>query len=218
MKNNYTLPDMINWDFAKNYTRFKLVRANTNTENLPYRKFLDLKVIYKLETYDHEKIYEINIDSKIMEYWGINEEILYNQTVKNFNQNEVIFTKIEDMIFGSIDENILSYDGFPSLPHDENLIDVYVLSKKFTDNGASMIVYPQILEYISKKYGSYNSFILIPSSVHEVLLFFNAEQEDMDMVTSIVNEVNGDDDLLKEEEILSNHSYFFDNVKQKWFY
>lgn len=79
-----------------------------------------------------------------------------------------------------------------------------VISNESRINGASVILYPGLLEGLWRKYGNY---YLIPSSIHEMLLLSEQDVGDYAMLNEMVQEVNANQ--LEPEERLSDHVYFY---------
>jgi hypothetical protein len=82
---------------------------------------------------------------------------------------------------------------------------MYVLTNSQKLNGAACILYKGLLMRFAERIAS--DLYVIPSSVHEVLLLSAAEQGDHPKLNEIVREVNTSQ--LSQEEILSDHIYYF---------
>lgn len=79
-----------------------------------------------------------------------------------------------------------------------------ILSNDVKINGASVILYPGLLECLEKKYGA---FFLIPSSIHEMLLLQEAGEGDQGILDAMIRDVN--EKQLVPEEVLSDHVYYY---------
>lgn len=73
--------------------------------------------------------------------------------------------------------------------------------------GAAAIIYGKDkIRGLAEKEG--NDIVIIPSSVHECILFPYDESMPFELLNAMVNEVNTSE--VKEEEILSDHVYMYD--------
>jgi adenylate kinase len=84
-------------------------------------------------------------------------------------------------------------------------VGVYVLSNKTGIYGAGTILYPGLLKQITEKLQS--DLIIIPSSVHEVLLTRQMVDTDVEELKEMVELVNTTQ--VRPEERLSNHVYVY---------
>lgn len=82
---------------------------------------------------------------------------------------------------------------------------LYVLSNQRKVNGASVILYPELLKRIYD--GFSGNYYVIPSSVHEVLVLKEKGEEDEEYLNYMVTEVN--EYQVEPEEILSGHVYYY---------
>lgn len=90
--------------------------------------------------------------------------------------------------------------------------EMLVLTNKDKVNGAACLLYPHLLEKLAEERNA--SFIILPSSIHEVLLLpvrDVLEEGEAAAYTQMVHEVNQTE--LAEQEILSDHAYFYDRSK-----
>lgn len=110
------------------------------------------------------------------------EEIAFNNTPERFPSR---FESVYDILGGIIE----GYD-----------LPLYCLTNEKKIFGAGTILYPGMKEKIESIIGD---FIVIPSSVHEVLVI--PECEDVKGITKIIQEVNRS--VVHEEEILADRPY-----------
>lgn len=83
---------------------------------------------------------------------------------------------------------------------------LYVLTNESRLFGAAAIVDKKVLESFAKEHGS--GFYIIPSSIHEVLLFLSEDLNVGERLAEMVHEVNSTE--VSPEEVLSDHVYYFD--------
>ena len=72
-------------------------------------------------------------------------------------------------------------------------------------HGASVIVYPGLLEQLFRKFGA---FFILPSSVHEVIVTPDDGERDARELTDLVKSVNAE--MVAPDEWLSDHIYRYD--------
>ena len=84
---------------------------------------------------------------------------------------------------------------------------LYVLTNTYRTNGATVLLYDDILKELSDLFEK--DLIILPSSIHEVLILATDEndRQNLDHYTAMVKEVNASQ--LQDEEILSDHAYYY---------
>ena len=87
---------------------------------------------------------------------------------------------------------------------------MYVLSNQIRSYGASAILYQGRLEAIGMYLKS--NYYVLPSSVHEVIVIPENEAMGIQSLSAIVQEIN--QTQVQEEEVLSNHAYYYDRKKK----
>ena len=181
----------------------KLVNREMNKVFLkshPYRPFLDLAkiVIY----YDHNEEQNMSktivISSRLMKIWGITKKQLFDTAEKNSVKNmPAIFYPLS--VFMPI-----------PLPEDPPM---YCLTNRKRTYGAACITYPGEAEKIADALDS--DFFLIPSSIHEFLIF-KGTTKDKDKYDTMIKEVNNE--AVPADCVLSDHSYYYDREKKEFIY
>lgn len=84
--------------------------------------------------------------------------------------------------------------GIPHIPICD--LPLFCLSNEKMIFGAGCILYPDMKKKLENMIGD---FIIIPSSVHEVLIF--PDMYDKDMIKNVISEINKE--IVKDDEILS---------------
>ncbi|HAJ74474.1 MAG TPA: hypothetical protein DCM49_06755 [Lachnospiraceae bacterium] len=194
----------------------KLVSFEKNLpmlKEVPYERWLDLAVVYYYQIND-----EILPDAAIMikkehlQMWGVDEEHIRRTAWKNtLRKKKTVFQTLGRTI-KEMEQYLLS-QGMPELPeinHEERL---YILSNRKKLYGAISICYPGEAEKIAELLD--NDYFLIPSSIHECLILPNERDYSLDKLSELVREVNRTQ--LAPQEVLSEHAYFYDRKKKKFF-
>ena len=171
-------------------------RSSHYLEGKVHREVEDLSVIYRLnmELRDGKKGSCV-VTEDMMRLMGLDEKELYDLAMENAPINSPYQIKsITEML-----EEMTNEEVFPSCP-------LMVLTNDETIYGASVIMYPNVLEQCSAVMNG--NFYIIPSSMHECLLQPDNENVSLEELKAIVEEVN--DTLLSPEEFLSNNVYHYD--------
>ena len=194
---------MGSWESAKGRIVVELVKEAWNRElleKLPYRAFLDLAVIYRLKMWECKSGDAVHtVTNGMMEYWDITEEELYEAALANLQKEEfeIIggYQAVQDMI--------------------EELIDVkeesefhewmYIFTNRSRIKGAAAMLRTDLLDRFAKAQES--DLIILPSSVHEVILLPAMDDEDAAELRRIVQDINEKE--VQEEERLSDEVYYF---------
>ena len=179
--------------YAAEHIIFRLIGKERNEallEKCPHRPFLDLMITCQLLLPDQDRGSGVTlIDKKILK----------------------ALEMTEDELFQHAERNTLRLMGIRRFPLDavmtENLSgcpDVEVLTNEASFYGASLMLYPSVLAETAERSGK--DLVIIPSSVHELLLMPLDESTDIASLDEIIRSVN---DTLLPEEILSSHVYLF---------
>lgn len=185
--------------------RGKLVNTEKNLEMLkgmPHREFLDLSLIYYVEICMNERgIGSILVKNEHMEKWERNEEELYRAVMENMeNGSGGMVKKLMELI-----AQIMEVEGLPD-EVDGKEVDLYVLTNKRRVNGAVYMMNKRMLREVFHMIGK--DFLILPSSIHEVLLVPVKEEkyeQKLAEFAEMVRTVN--DTQLDATDILSNHVY-----------
>lgn len=211
-----------NADIIEDYNRiqkkivFKLINYEKNKELLkkvPYKKYLDLAIVcyVMLELYDTATATML-IREQNLKQWNVTKEDIYKEAFLNSQKILPYFFKpisevVEDMICEA-------GDGKVPFERDRDYEPMYVLSNTVKSYGASVILYDHVLENIGEELGE--NFYVIPSSVHEVIIVPESECYDREALESMITEINEKE--VEEEEILSNHPYFYHKKEGRLLY
>jgi hypothetical protein len=189
--------------FAKVKDRIvmRVINYERNLELLaqvPHFRYLDLAIVfYCLLSSDETTQASILIYNQHLSFWGIDTDTLYECAV--VNTPNLLPHEMKDMT--SILKDVLGEDTV-----DETAdIPMYVLTNRYHTNGACVILYDQLLKQLADSFD--RDLVVLPSSIHEVLLVPVEVSVDLAQYDSMVQEVN--ETQLADDEVLSNHAYFF---------
>lgn len=192
------------WDKAKKRIVMKLINTKQNEEllkDIPSVPFYDLSIIFCVAVCDFMNEYAtILIHNQHLSLWDITQEELYEIAMENTPKLlPYLFKNMEDILVEAADVN------FPKE------MEMYVLTNKTKINGAVAITYKGLLEEIAEELS--DNFYIIPSSIHEVLIIpWKSVKEEYTLkdFAEMVEEVN--ETQLMDDEVLSNHVYFYNKT------
>lgn len=200
--------DFLHWENVRGRVYAKLVNAGRNEEMLgmvPHRLFLDLAVVYYIAAVEMDggrDIGAVLISSRHMSLWAQSEEALYEAAVCNMRSDgDPLFENIGTVLNGLMPEDA-DFWGSRGVSMD---IGMYVLTNHRKHYGASMMLDQNILKGISDRMKG--DFIVLPSSVHEVIVLAADDGMKYRDLASIVQEVNAAE--VSAEEYLSDHVYVY---------
>lgn len=144
------------------------------------------------------------VKKNMLEVWGITGEALYEQALKN---TERLFApemiNMKDVLFGDNEEETESKE---LLPHE-----LYVLRNDVKMNGATVMLYPNLLQEIGE--ATKSNFFILPSSIHELILVKDVGEMSAEEFQRMVMEINRTQ--VDPEEVLSDEVYCYDYREQK---
>lgn len=203
----YIIPKLINYE--KNREHLK---------KLPHVRFLDLAVVfqYLIRTAEDEHA-SILIYNHHLDYWNVTANDLHEAALHNA---PLLLPAQFDCLADLLKKNPCSPsscepDSSPCKPPaPEHIIPMYVLTNSRRINGASAMLYNGLLQQLSDHFQQ--NLIILPSSVHEVLIVPSAEEDcscdTMSHFSDMVREVN--ETQVADDELLSNHAYLYTKADQ----
>ena len=158
----------------------------------------------------------VTINNNLMETWEKSVEELYEQTKKN---TPILFEKsfksINEVLLGLVKErlgdNQNELDKMEKLLAEQEIISLYVLTNKIGINGAAVILYDNVLKMIAEELES--DLIILPSSIHEVLVLVFREDSSMSELKDMVCSINKDE--VPTVDILSDNVYRYSREDDK---
>ena len=190
------------YEYIKKNLFYRVINYEKNKELLkytPHERFLDLAVTYRWAAYrNHDGMASALVRNKELLMWGISKD----QMMKDARENtEKIFPPVMRKIQSVLPIHII-----------EEEIPLFVMSNGDYMNGASVILYKDVLRDFAK-YMEHDLYIL-PSSIHEVIILLDNEYAKApEELARMVRETNRI--VVDREEILSDHVYYYDREKDE---
>lgn len=152
------------------------------------------------------------------EQWKVSLGRLYRRALENCQKNcPARFDTLRHMIGAGTPVKESGGGVEPEDPSEEaaaedrDVPELYVLTNRQGLFGASVVLYPGLLHAIAQRWNE--SFYIIPSSVHEVILIREHEMIPLDDMRQIIHDINGAE--LAFDEILSGEVYYYDQARDR---
>lgn len=205
------VPDFLEREWIISHIFLRLIRAEGNTEWLQdavYVNFLDLVAVFYVLTEDAEDgIKSYQLPKNVWEVLELGDAETYFPTIVENTRR--LFPEKLWCVEHTVSECSIGGGEQAStflVPAQEYVSrKLYVLSNYRRINGAVVLLYSDLLRQLGEKFGG--DYYVIPSSVHEVLVLKETEEEEPEYLNRMVRTVN--EQQVQPEEVLSNHVYLY---------
>lgn len=205
---NIDISFFTDYDKVKSRIVFKLVNYERNREllqDVPHYRFLDLALIFNcLVESSPSGSATILIHEHHLTYWDITRDDLY--ALAQQNTPKLLSYEIRNMT--DVLKELFADDEFAEMIPDSDISSehsMYVLTNRYKLNGSGCILYPNLLHDLAARLES--DLLILPSSIHEVLIIPARNHSSPDELSDMVKDVNSSQ--LSREEILSDHIYYY---------
>ncbi|MCI9369434.1 MAG: hypothetical protein HFH65_03755 [Lachnospiraceae bacterium] len=220
------IQDLNNYEKIKKKVAYKLINYEKNEEillNIPYIHFLDLAIVFFVMVSCQKdsgiKNAAFPIRKEHLKTWGVAVEDIYRDALYNTPDlfpfvispmgnllAELICKELKGDIFEETDGERMQNE-FERLQKEYDS-GVYVLTNTKNVNGASCMLYKNVIKEFAEK--EHTDFYIIPSSIHEVLLFpISDKRVTAEDLKGMVIQVNRTE--IDEYEILSDNIYYYNS-------
>lgn len=209
------IPD---YEKMKDKLFFRLINYEANKaslRNVPHIRCLDLSVIFCL-SFKGNGYMTMTINNKLMEIWEKSIEELYEQAKKNTQSkysmsfktmNEVLVELAKKRLKDKQDE----LDEVNKLLAEQEFNILHILTNEIGINGAAVILYDNVLKKIAEELES--DLIILPSSIHEVLILAFREDLSISELKEMVYNINKSE--VPVVDILSDSVYRYSREDDK---
>lgn len=149
-----------------------------------------------------KETFTVKVTEALLQYAGVTEAEAWDAALQHTCED----TEIESM--WEVMERITG----ASLWEQEDQLHMYIISNKSHMHGASAILNRKKLESLARVYGV-DQLIVLPSSIHEMLVMPYNEEMDMRYMNQLVKEVNAEEVI--PEERLTDQAYLISFFKEK---
>lgn len=221
-ENDFKIVDITDFSAVKDRIVLRLVNYEKNKEqlkNCPFKRYLDLAVTFRyIASKDQIGIASSLISNTEFEGWNIELDELYQlalfNTMREFpwqmdSLAKVIADCLKDKALDILPKEMLA--DVEEFKDKENRVSMYVLTNDTGINGATCILYDNVIKHFAKVQDS-NIFIL-PSSIHEVMLVPESPETEADFLTNLV--VDANNSAVGLIDLLSDHIYYYDREKDQ---
>ena len=205
----------LNYETVRSRIIFKLINTEKNREllrDVPYIPFHDLSIVFQClvseERFGNASILIHNVH---LQLWKVNARELYECGLENtplLQGYELadMNTVLEEMkALGGIDDE--------EIEDMQQEVPMYVLSNKSRINGASCILYKDILKDFAMVVDK--DLYVLPSSIHEVILLPSDGTQESEQLKEMVREIN--QSQVEKEEVLSDSVYYYRRSDDSFF-
>lgn len=206
---------------VKEHIFFKLVNGTKNEEmlkNMPHKRFLDLAKVYYIEVSSMISTGHatVNIKNDVLGIWNVDAGLIEKTATENtekklpvqmISMNSILKELMADAGNDIFDSDICGDD----MDASESM---FVVSNVSRYMGAAVMAYAGAMKKIAAELE--DDLIILPSSLHEVILMRYRDVEEMDKIDQLkemVNDVNTTQ--VAPEEILSYSIYRYDRADDK---
>lgn len=237
MENNENLLpfEVKDYESVKNRLYVVALNRNNNQDYLRDAVRRDISetditsVVRVLCTNNQEKgMSSFMVKSGMLEMWGISREEIYEQALKNTerifkpdmrNMKEILLSGCMGTLSEEEQEGFRSFLNLDIPEQDQRAekskeilpYEQYVLTNIAKINGATAILYPNLLQEIGET--TQSNFFILPSSIHEVILMKDNGDMNAEELQRMVMEINRTQ--VAPEEVLSDEVYSYDYRQQK---
>lgn len=202
-----------NFNQVKDVICFKLINAEKNREMLfdtPYIPYQYLAIVFYVVVAKSEGgVASILIKDSHMKMWGTDTQTMYSLAMENTQR--IFRGSIQPMgsvmaeIMGSALDAEDSNELYDMAVDMGDIMPMYVASNYERLNGASVLLYPNMLRDFAKRIGF--DFYILPSSVHELIFVLDFGYMDAECMKTMVQEINATE--VEDDEILSDNIYYY---------
>ena len=199
------IPNLQEFENIRGRVIYRLVNYEKNKEILedcPHIRLYDLAVTFRwVARIDDAGVSTSLITNKQVKEWGVsvNDLVLAaRQNTPRLFPAQII--DMEEMLAGMV-----SFILYPSA------IPMYILTNEQELNGASALLYGDILKDFANKKGA--DMYILPSSIHEVIMIPADRIDDPKKLSSMVHEANTT--VVSTGDVLSDSVYYYDRKKDQ---
>lgn len=211
---NITSGQMAQFDLMEDKIMFRLIHCASNQElleDIPYIPYLDLAIVFYLFI-NRNATGQLTamIHNEHMALWNVKEKDLLASALENTpkifpaeikSMAEVMKELVSEHMDADYDE-----DSFDDIFDESSIrMPLYVLSNDVGLNGAGCMIYNNTLKNFADSLD--RDLIILPSSIHEVLLTPSEPGVSYDELSNLVTCINQNE--VPKEDQLSNQVYLY---------
>ncbi|MCH5268521.1 MAG: hypothetical protein J1E62_09275 [Lachnospiraceae bacterium] len=213
------LDDLDDVENVKERLYFRMINTDRNTElleDMPHFDYFDLSMVfYLMMDRGDSGLLSMRITDRMLREWGITKEYLRETAMENTERilpgkrawlEDVLEDYMEDA--DTLTEEIKE---FREQKDNEKPVSLMVATNETGVNGFGVIFYP---EYLKKTAEILNdNLYILPSSIHEALLYPEGEGCESGEMLRMVRAVNKE--CVASDDYLSDHVYYYDRAADR---
>lgn len=199
-EHSWELDHILDYETISDKIAFKLIHLRENLpllQNVPFVRYQDLVIVFYL-------LVDVNpcgsgtilITNDMKKSWNVTVQDLYNAALHNTPQLFPADFRPMCCFVSELLDTTCTYEDCCNN-------DMYILTNSAKQYGASVILYPNLLNEISEELGE--DLFLIPSSIHEFIIIPCSCSPSKEELNQMVKEINKTE--LPDDEFLSDHIY-----------
>ncbi len=205
------------YEQVRHHVVLKLIGQQQNQkllEKVPFIPFLDLAIVFcyymtppQLQGHGLSGApgATILIHNDHLALWRITPAQLYQQAKSNTPK----LLPLSFCPLGSLFKPLIERGDLTDISLDELDAPLFLLTNAQRFLGAATLLYPKVLSRIAEELG--DDLIIIPSSIHELLLLPFRMCASLQDLTDLVVEINGTQ--VAPDELLANHVYIYERSR-----
>lgn len=195
---------MTEWEKARHHLRYQLIPIKGNEallENTAHKSILDLALVIRLEFFSNSDGCGTALVTRALQktFDKTDEELFAAALDAATKEHPASLRNITEVLFGPL-SNETDEKG-----------NLWVASTNDGRDGAAVLAYPGFLKECAEKLHS--DLVILPSSVHEVLVLPDNGEMTVADLKNMVKSVNETE--LNPEDFLSDNVYYYNNVTEE---
>lgn len=170
--------------------------------SMPHIRFFDIAATYHFVISMGDAMFDLRITNELLEAFGVSATQLQEDAVENA-------PKRFPMQIHSVAEVVAIPEEIEASGKEMHFVTTSTFYK-----GAGCLFYPEFADEVVRRLGG-RSFYILPSSIHE-LIVVTATDGDAEELKAVVEECNGDPNVIDPDEYLSDSVYYYDAEKQRF--
>ena len=195
--------------YLEEYYEFYQATKDLDTViDLVARLYQSLPAIQVLVGKSDRMLLSMPVNDEVLKEWGVDTLELHQQAVANYNR--LLPIKFANLNQHLLDRGFLKSEYYAAISHNDPNKDMYFLTNEYFSCGAVLMTCKNLMDEIADFFKE--DFYIIPSSIHEVILFPRSKAPSKEELDQLIQEVN--QKYLDPEEYLSDHAYYYSKSGQ----
>ena len=211
---------LCDYDSVKDNLMVRLINKDMNDkylENKCYVPYLDFAMLlYITNDLGIGESFSVAVTKTLQDLWKVNLDEMYSQALENVRSKcAPTIESMSSLIMNTFtDSHGNSIEELEDVLNSQEELQLYVLSNSNHINGAISMIFTDVLKSFAQENGV-EKIIIIPSSVHEVLLYPKNESDNLTEKKCLEMLLDVNATSVEQGEILSNNIYLYNALKDE---